>query len=194
MDLMNLLKDQLNNPNVLAQLGNAVGADSAQVSQMTQLGLPALLEGLARNTKTPNGAAALASALDQHQDDSVQDLSGFLQQVDRQDGEKILGHVFGNKTTRVENNLAQQTGLNAGQITGLLSMLAPLVIGALGNHKKEENLDANGIASLLPSLGSMLGGGASSGGGLSGIASLLDTDKDGNFMDDLQGFLGKLMK
>ncbi len=192
MDLMNLFKNQLSNPDVLSQLGQSVGADADQVSKLTQLGLPAMLEGLKRNAQTPDGAQALANALDQHKDDAVGDLNGFLQQVDREDGAKILSHVFADKNERVQNNLARQTGLESGQVSGLLTQLAPLLLGALGNQKKEENLDANGIVGLLPSLGSLLGG--SNGGGLSGIASLLDADKDVNILDDVKGLLGKFFK
>ena len=192
MDFMSLIKDQLNNPEILSQLGKTVGADADQVSKVTQLGLPALLEGLNRNAQTPDGAQALATALDQHKDDSVNDLSGFLQNVDQNDGAKILSHVFGGKKDKVQNNLAKQTGLQSGQVSGLLTQLAPMLLGALGNQKKEDNLDAGGIASLLPSLGSLLGG--SNSGGLSGIASLLDADKDGDIMDDLKGLLGKFLK
>lgn len=191
MDLMSLIKGQLNNPGVLNQLGQSIGADADQVSKLTQLGLPAMLEGLTRNAQTPEGAESLAKALDQHQDDSVDDLSGYFDNVDTDDGAKILDHVFGGKNTRVQNRLASQTGLDVGQVSGLLTKLAPMLLGALGNQKKEQNLDASGIASLLPSLGGLLGGGA---GGLSGITSLLDADKDGDIMDDIQGLLGKFLK
>jgi len=191
MDLMNLIKGQLNNPGVLSQLGQSIGADADQVSKLTQLGLPAMLEGLTRNAQTPEGAESLAKALDQHQDDSVDDLSGFFNKVDTDDGAKILDHVFGGKNARVQNSLANQTGLDVGQVSGLLTKLAPMLLGALGNQKKEQNLDASGIAGLLPSLGGLLGGGS---GGLSGITSLLDADKDGDIMDDIQGLLGKFLK
>jgi len=191
MDFMNLIKDQLNNPGVLQQLGQTIGADKDQVSKLTQLGLPAMLEGLNRNAQTPEGAEALAKALDQHKDDNVNDLEGFLYYVDSDDGAKILDHVFGKKNTRVQSNLASQTGLDVGQVSGLLSKLAPMLLGALGNQKKEENLDASGVASLLPSLGGLFGGNS---GGLSGITGLLDADKDGDIMDDLKGLLGKFLK
>ena len=193
MDLMRLLKDQLNNPNVLEKLGQSVGADTSQVAKLTQLGLPAMLEGLTKNTRTPEGAASLASALDQHKDDGVDDLEGFLSHVNRKDGAKILNHVFADKNNQVKTTLAKETGLKKGQVSGLLTQLAPVLLGALGNQKKEENMDANGIASLLPSLGSLLGG-SSSAGGLSGITSILDADKDGDIMDDIKGFLGKIIK
>lgn len=189
MDLMNLIKDQLGNPDVLKQLGQSVGADAGQVSKLTGLGLPAILEGLNRNASTPDGAESLAKALDQHQDDDVDDLGSYIGKVDSDDGKKILSHVFTDKNDRVTTNLAKKTGLDASQVTGVLARLAPLVLGALGQQKKSQNLDAGGIASMLPGLGGLLGGG---GGG--GIASLLDSDGDGDVMDDVQGLLGKFMK
>jgi hypothetical protein len=98
---------------------------------------------------------------------------------------KILSQVIGGKKEKVQNNLAKQTGLQSGQVSGLLTQLAPMLLGALGNQKKRRQSGANGIAGLLPSLGSLLGGPIQA--ALSGIASLLDADKDGNIMDDLKG-------
>jgi hypothetical protein len=188
MDFMNLLKNQLHDTGVLDELGRSIGADSTQVSKLAQLGVPAILEGLTRNAQTREGADALAVALDQHRDDAVGDLRGFFQQVDTTDGAKILDHVFAERNPRVQGNLAVKTGLDAGQVSNVLGKLAPLVLGALGNHKKEQNLDADGISGLLPSLGGLFGQ-----GGGSGIASLLDADKNGDVLDDIQGMLGKLL-
>lgn len=104
MDLMNLIKDQLGNAGVLKQLGESIGADSTQVSKLTQLGLPAMLEGLARNAQSKEGAESLAGALDQHKDDAVDNLEGFFNKVDTQDGAKILDHVFGGKTNKFKRS------------------------------------------------------------------------------------------
>ena len=70
----------------------------------------------------------------------------------------------------MQNNLAQQTGLDAGQVAGLLTRLAPLVLGALGQQKRQQNLDASGVAGLLTSLS---GGLQASQPGLSGIMGQL---------------------
>jgi hypothetical protein len=194
MNIQDLIMKQLGNPEVLDQLGKTVGANPEQVQKVAQLGLPTLLEALNRNAGTPEGAQALAGALEQHQDANVDDLAGFLQNVDTQDGANILQHVLSDKSGRVQNNLARQTGLDGSQVSGLLQQFAPLLLGLLGNQKKEENLDAAGVAGLTSQLTNTLGG--SGGGGLMGLASqFLDSDKDGDIMDDLSkllgGFLGK---
>lgn len=193
MNIIDLLTSQISNTDVLNQLGKSVGASPDQVQKLTQLGLPTILEALNRNASTPDGAQALAGALDQHQDVSLDDLTGFLQNVDTNDGANILKHVFGDKGQRVQNNLANQTGMDGGQVSNLLNQLAPLVLGALGQQKKEQNLDAAGVSGLTGQLTEMLGQGGS--GGIMGLASqFLDADHDGSIVDDLGKLLSGFLK
>ncbi len=193
MNIIDLLTSQMGNTDVLNQLGNSVGASPDQVQKLTQLGLPTILEALNRNASTPDGAQALAGALDQHQDVNLDDLTGFLQNVDTNDGANILKHVFGDKGQRVQNNLANQTGMDGGQVSNLLNQLAPLILGALGQQKKEQNLDAAGVSGLTGQLTEMLGQGGS--GGIMGLASqFLDADHDGSIVDDLGKLLGGFLK
>ena len=193
MDILDLITSQLNNPDVLNQLGGKVGASPDQVQKLAQLGLPTMLEALNRNASNPEGAQSLAGALDNHQIDTHDDISGFLNNVDTNDGAKILGHMFSDKGGRVQNNLSQQTGLDGGQVSNLLSQFAPLLLGMLGSQKKQQGLDAGGVADMTSQLTRMLG--QSGGGNLMGLASkFLDADNDGSIIDDVGGLLGKIFK
>ncbi len=137
------------------------------------------MAGLARNSSRGDGAAALAVALGRDHDGSVlDDLSGLLSAPERSSGAGILGHVFGRRQEAVQSALGQSTGLDAGSMGKLLTMLAPLVMGALGRSQRQRGLDAGGLAGLLdeerrsasaqaPDLGGLLGG-------------LLDADGDGD--------------
>lgn len=191
-DIMDNIKKLLGS-DALGNLGKSVGVSSNQAQQVAQLGLPAILQALSRNASTSTGAASLAKALDNHQDDGVDDLMGFFGKVDRNDGAKILSHVFADKNEKVQTRLAKQTGLDQSQVSGLLTQFAPLVLGMLGQQQKKQNLDADGVAGLTSALaGSMnqLGG-----EGIMDMASkLLDSDDDGNVMDDLGGLLGSFLK
>lgn len=191
MDLMDLIAGQLSNPDILNQLGNSINAKPEQIEKAAKIGLPAMIEQISRNAGTKEGRDALANALEQHKDDDISDISGFLKGVDTQDGMKILQHVFSEKNEKVQNSLAKQSGMDSNQISGLMSMLAPMVLGMLGNQKKSQDLDADGIANLTSQLTKSMGGNNP----LMGMASkLLDTDGDGDIMDDLGGLLGKFFK
>jgi hypothetical protein len=190
MNIMDLISGQLDNQNVLNQLGKSADAEPSQVQQLVKLGLPALVQALGRNASTPAGADSLAKALDQHQEDPVDDIEGFLNQVDTQDGSKILQHTFSGNNERVQQNLAQNTGLATGQVANLLTQLAPLVLGVLGQQKKQQNLDASGVSGLL---NSVLGQAGSS-GLMDKVKQMLDSDHDGDIMDDVKKLLGGFMK
>lgn len=205
MDILELLSGQLNSQKTLSRLGKSVGADSSQVQQLAQIAMPTLLQALGRNASTDQGARSLAGALDQHSDDGVDDIDDFLDRVDTNDGAKMLQHIFSGKSQRVETRLAAKTGMDSGQVSGLLTQLAPLLLGTLGQTKKRQNLDSGGIAELL---GQLLGQGdgagsttaargssAAGGGGLmSMLTEFLDADDDGSIVDDVGNLLGGLFK
>jgi hypothetical protein len=173
MDIIELLTGQMHDPSVLNQLGQSVGAEPSQVQQLAELGLPMIMEMLGRNASTPDGAQALASALDQHQDANIDDFASFFKTADTEDGAKILQHVFTDKNERAQNSLAKQTGLDMTQVIGLLTRFAPLILGLLGSQKKAQGLDSSGVAGLTSALTEGLGK-SGSGGLLSVVAQLLD--------------------
>jgi hypothetical protein len=190
MNLLDQLTGQLGDKNALSQLGQSAGADSGQVQQLVQLGLPLLMQAMGKNSSTDEGAQALTAALDQHKDTNVNDIARFLNKVDTTDGAKIVQHVLGEKNETVQNNLAKKTGMDAGQVSSILAQLAPLVMGFLGQQKKEQNLDATGISGLLTNTL-----GQSSNSGMMNMATqLLDADKDGSIIDDVGNMLGKFFK
>jgi hypothetical protein len=192
MDIFKLLNEQMSDSDMLDKLGRSAGAGPSQVQQLAQMGLPALLQALGRNASTSEGAASLAHALDQHQDDDVDDLDGFLNNVDREDGAKILQHIFADKNAGIQNRLAQKTGMETNQVMDIMEQLAPLLMGTLAQQKKQRNVDQSGIADLL---GGMLQQGEGSNNNFMNMAmDLLDADNDGSIMDDLGGMFKGFMK
>lgn len=190
MDILKLINEEINNQATLKKLGKSVGADTSKVKQLTQLGLPTLLQALENNASTSEGAEALAGALDDHQDDNVDNLEEFFNNVNSDDGAKILQHIFAGKNDTVKNNLAKQTGLKKSQVSGLMTQLAPMLLGALGQQKKEQELDASGVAGLLSGLTAQSG----KNGLMDMVTNLLDSDKDGSIVDEVGGLFKRLFK
>lgn len=190
MDMLKLITEQIGNPETLGKLGKAVSAKPDQVEQVSQMGMQTLLQALGRNAGTSEGAASLAAALDGHKDDEVEDINGFLDKVDTKDGAKILQHVFGAKNESIQAKLAKQTGMDTSQVAGIMTQLAPLLLGTLAKQKAKDNLDPPGIAGMLSGLMGQGGGGM-----MDMVSDLLDADNDGNVVDDvgnlLKGFLKK---
>jgi hypothetical protein len=193
MNLNDLFTTILTDPNAIKKLGSEVGVDPSKVQELAKLGLPAILSSITQNANTTQGAESLFKALEQHQEDPVDDLENYIDQADSKDGEKILQHVFTNNNENVQQKLANKTGLDMSQVTGILSKLAPLILGVLGQQKKEQNLNASSVSEFTQGITSALN--QSGTGGLMGIVTqLLDSDKDGNIVDDIGNMLGGFFK
>jgi hypothetical protein len=107
-------------------------------------------------------------------------------------GDGILGHIFGDRRGNVEQGIAKASGLDLGQIAKLLPILAPMVMAALGKTKRQQGLDAGGVAEMLGQQRASV----QQQGGLGGLLNLIDLDGDGNALEEITqiggGLLGSL--
>lgn len=195
MSLLDLLQNQLAGEPA-AHIGKQLGTDQAGAQKAIGAALPALMAALAGNARKKDGAASLAKALERDHDGGIlDDLQGFLGRGDTKDGDGILKHALGGRRASVETEVAKQTGLDTKAIAGLLPMLAPLVMGALGREKKQKGLDIGGLASMLSGEGQRAKQMAP--GALGLLGGLLDDEGDGLDAGDIadagKGLLGKLL-
>ncbi|EYB69723.1 hypothetical protein DEIPH_ctg002orf0041 [Deinococcus phoenicis] len=171
--------------NMLGGMGQAQQTISSQLGttpQQTEAALeaavPLLLSGLTRNAQDPDGAQALAGALDQH-DGQALGLFGQGQVPDVQDGQKILGHVFGNQQQAAANAVSRRAGIDPQLALQILSMVAPLVLGYL-SHRRQGQAGGQMGGQIGGQMGSQTGGlggidmgsilgGILGGGGLGGM-------------------------
>lgn len=127
------------------QLANRAGVDSGDFSKIAALGLPLLLQGINKNNQSKEGLASFNQALNQHQTRSNYDSLGqYAQNIDTNDGEKIVNHVFNNQGD-VNSGLADRLGVSPQTVQRTLAVLAPLVLKYLADRKKEQNLDPQAV-------------------------------------------------
>jgi hypothetical protein len=196
MSLLDMLQSQLQGQPT-AQLGRQLGTDEGATQKAIGAALPALMAALAGNASRGEGATSLAKALEKDHDGGIlDDLTGFLDRQDTQDGEGILKHALGSRRQTVETEVAKQSGLDASAISGLLPMLAPLVMGALGREKRNQGLDIGGLTSMLSGEGQRAKEMAP--GALGLLGGLLDDEGDGLDAGDIadvgKGLLSGLLK
>ena len=105
----------------LAQMATSLGASPDQTRSAVNAALPMLLGGLARNTAQPDGASALASAVDKNHDGTL--ING-------------LGSLLGGLTGGGQNA--------SGNASDLLSMAATM-LGAAPGPTSAKSVDGAGI-------------------------------------------------
>lgn len=148
---------------VTSSIARMLNIDESKAKWVVSAAVPLMIAALNYNAKNKNQAASIDNALSQHSGGILGNLSGLLSGGASDDGNKIIGHIFGNNTGYVTDNLSQKSGLSAGQVGSVLAVLAPVVMGYLGQQKQSQSSSAGDL------LGSLLGGGGqSAGGGLLG--------------------------
>lgn len=183
----------------MADLAGRLGVDEATAEKAARQALPALLGGMRANAADPAGAASLGAAVERHPASLVE--GGVdLDEVDTADGEKIVRHVFGDRTDDVTGRLEDAAplrgaatlgagGLGAAPLGGsgglgggglvarLLPILAPIVMSYLARRMGGQDRQGGGSGPSGGGLDQILGdllGGAGGGGGLGGLGGLLD--------------------
>ena len=176
---------------LVSGVSQQTGAPEDKTSNLMTMAMPVLMQAMKRNASSPQGAEGLMNALNSKHDGSILDnlgglFSGGVDQSVKTDGEKILGHVLGNKQQHVQTALSQKSGIDAGSVGEILKVAAPILMGILGKQQRQNNVsNASGLDGLL--------------GGLikdnspkqeqSFLESILDADGDGSVVDDVAGMV-----
>jgi hypothetical protein len=200
--IFDLLQGQLSSGMVEQIAGQLGGANPDQTKSAASSAIDLIMGALAKNASTQEGSSALANALERDHDGSIlDDFIGMATGASKPknekmlDGSGILKHILGGKQTGAVDMITKNSGLDSSSAGSLLSMLAPLVMGALGKAKASNGLDAGGITDLLTN---EITQAKSQRKEMSFIEQLIDQDGDGSIADDVTGFgmkfLGNLFK
>ena len=161
MNLLSLLTNSMDNSDVTGALSNNTRLSSGVVGKLIALALPLLLRKLTANASTPTGAQSLFNALQQHRTD--RSLTDQLNNVDTEDGAKIIGHILGQDAESEIGTLAEKAGISSSEATSFLSNIAPMLMSNLssavdnGLPQAEEKQESAG--GLLGAIGKLFGGG-----------------------------------
>lgn len=202
MNVIDLVQSQLSD-NVLSSLTQQIGAQDTQQTKAAADGIVAtLLTALQKNTQTQDGLDSLNNALERDHDGGIlDDVMGFLSgqapvaNTKAANGAGILNHILGGRQDGAASMISKMSGLDKNSTFSLMTTLAPLVMGALGQQKQQQSLGASALQSLLTTT---VHSASQKQSEMGIIGQFLDQDGDGSVMDDLLrmggGLLGNLMK
>lgn len=215
MNLLNMIM-QAQGGKVAQNAGNQFGLNANQSQSAIAALLPAISSALKQNTASPQGLSGLIGAL-QSNDHSryVDNADVYSHSATRDEGNAILGHLFGSKdvSRAVAGHASKQSGIGADVLKKMLPMVAAMAMGSLSKQTQQPSMasqlaglalgdgqqqQSGGLGGLL---GGLLGGNArkqrgyqqQQQQGMGILGNLLDADNDGNMMDDILGMAMKQM-
>ncbi len=189
MVVLEMLEDRLSGE-VVDRISERIDADLTVTSDAINTAVPLLLAVMADNLTDQNQVRSLATAVSKDHDGRVlDDVPGYVSGVRTTAGAGILHHVLGRRRLTVERGLSQVTGLAVHKVGELLTVLAPLVMGALGRAKRELGLNQRGLVTVLTVEQEQLKQWAP---GLMGrLRRILGRTKDEVMGNNIRGMLGK---
>ena len=154
------------------QIATKLGVDHDVAEDAVARVLPTIVAGLSANSKDKAGAASLEKALVKHEGRAA----SSVDQIDTDDGEKIVRNVFGANKDKVVAAVGKTAKADDSIIAKILPIVAPIVLSWLAsqflNRKKTDaaGSSSGGIGDLL---GGLLGGAAGGKGGGDVLGGLL---------------------
>jgi outer membrane protein OmpA-like peptidoglycan-associated protein len=141
---------------LLGKASSFLGESEGGISKAMTGIVPTVLSGLVSKTSTHEGTGAVAHMVDEQSNAGILgNLGGFFGNDGGgllNKGAGLLSSLFGGKADGITGLISNFAGVKSSTATSLLSMALPAVLGLIGKH--------------------------TSGGGASGIASLLSSQKD----------------
>ncbi len=186
------------NDDVIIQLTKQIGAqDPRQVKKATFDSCELLLNAMSKSANNQQRGGGLFGAIEKDHDGGILgDLMGVLsgrQKVNNPktlNGEGIVNHLLGKRQLEGAQIISQRSGLHIFKSGVLMQLIAPVVMGVVGQKQRSNGLDLGGLAKIL--LGGQQQKQRQQGGGIFG--KLLDMDGDGSAMDDLLNIGMKILK
>jgi hypothetical protein len=196
-NLMDLLQGQLSEGLIDSLTSQTGGADRQQTGTAASLVMQTLMNAVAKNAQTPDGAAALSGALEKDHDGgilgNVMDLvtgGGQVANSRSADGFGILSHLLGDNMTNVVEMVSKGSGVNRSGSMNMLMKLAPVVLGVLGQQKKQQNMNPNSLMDFLSTSQKQV---TQQNPNNNLITKILDRDGDGSAMDEIAGMGMKML-
>jgi OmpA-OmpF porin, OOP family len=158
----------------LHTVASTIGESSARTQSALGGVLPALMGGIDNNASTVDQAAGLLDLIKRNNLDfgTFGDASSAIRAPGGINGlinagRPLLDSLFGRRAGAVTDWVASLSGINRTSSSSLLSMAAPIVLGAIAKRLKSSGWSASNLMSLLAEQRSFLGGAPA------GLAALL---------------------
>src|SRR5882757_6022267 len=146
-------------PQVVGPVASQLGESTDTVQRGLQSGSAALLAGIASKAGQPGFLGQIFGLITNPANTSGA-LSGITSNLGSLAsgasgsplgslGGQFLSSIFGPNMPTVTDTIGRSTGLASNKVGSLLSMAAPLVLGVLGQHVRQNNLSAGDLGNTL---------------------------------------------
>lgn len=148
---MQELFKQLQDSGQVEVIAQKAGVSVEELQKVMAVGIPTVTSQIEKNAENEEGAQALETALDDHENDNPYEPVGFLDQfLGGGEGGRMLEHIFPNNRNQVEEQMAEKTGLDNDRIRRILSIVAPLVLAHMASKWSKSKQQQREVETQVP--------------------------------------------
>ncbi len=127
--LLQLLLKSMSQQSSIDAAEKKTGISGVSILTILSYALPILIRFLTKNAGSQAGAQSLLGALNQHT--STKAMPQQILEADEADGQKILGHIFGDSEKQTVNEIASKSKVDPSVVMKVLAILAPVLLSSL---------------------------------------------------------------
>jgi hypothetical protein len=143
-------------PDMVARIARTLGIDPDVAQKVVSAAVPAILASFAGLAAKPAGAQQLSETVQQQRPDMLSQITSLIGGPDQKaiadTGSGLLSTLLGGSGLNgLVSAMSTFAGIHQNTSKSVLGLIAPMVVGALGQQQRSGGLDANGLANLLSS-------------------------------------------
>jgi len=143
-------------PSIISRIASSLGLDQSSTQKAISAGVPGILTALISLVSRPQGATKLSEVAAKQQPGVLSNLASVIGESDQKafidKGASALTSLLGTTTvSALTGALGRYAGIGEGGSKSLMGLLAPVVLGILGQQQRDKGLDASGLGRLLTS-------------------------------------------
>jgi hypothetical protein len=143
-------------PDMVSKIARTFGIDPDVAQKVVSAAVPVILASFAGLAAKPAGAQQLSQTLEQQRPDMLSQIASAIGGPDQKaiadTGSGLLSTLLGGGNLNgLSSAVGNFAGINQSAGKSVLGLIAPMVMGVLGQQQRSGGLDANGLANLLAS-------------------------------------------
>lgn len=152
-NLVDLIKNELGDA-ILDQVTSLLGESKENTGNALSAAIPGILENLVTSSSKPGGANNLVNTLGSMDDNLLGNVASMLSGGNHssliETGAKLLGSLIGSGgISKIATTIARFSGIKSQSASSIIGLLAPIILSVIRKKMSSDNLDANGLLSML---------------------------------------------
>jgi len=153
MNLLKIVKDQVSD-NFLNRASEVIGGSPASTQKAIGALIPSFMGSVVTKASTESGASDLLSMIknggyNSNAGSTEMNLMNNKTNEILSKGENLVSKLMGNNADNLVSRISSFSNLTKEGTGKLLSMVAPMVMGAIGKQVSQNNLNATGLRDLI---------------------------------------------